>query len=512
MASISTDKAGRRSIQFSSPTSDRRPIVRLGRVSQRIADDVRRRIELIVAAIASRTPVDRETAAWVGEISDELHERLVRAGIVPSRKKPKRTPTFLKSFCADYIASRTDLDPGTITQLGLSTKRVVGFLGAGKELRTITPADGDRLKIHLLENWSEATAGRTLKHARQFLTAAKRAKIIAENPLDGIKAPSMVNAAREFFVTREAYAEVARQLPDDIWRAIFALSRIGGLRTPSEHFAITWDCFDWRGGRFEVDSPKTGKRTVPIFAELIPALEAIRPANARSGPVFTRHLGYGALMRKVVMAAIKKAGLAVWPRLFQNLRASRETELTNTFPLHVVCAWLGNSPVVAAKHYLQVTDEHFERAAMRIPMQPAPDRRSHASEFASVAAENAGNPVNMKESMTPTGFEKPQFLQDLLQISENRCEIRCDPLLAAIVGAWGELTPEARVAMAAISRIRDTPPSLAAGACVAGTSAVEDARLDGRRLAFAPGREGPADEAHHANERREQTEGDGKPR
>jgi hypothetical protein len=31
--------------------------------------------------------------------------------------------------------------------------------------------------------------------------------------------------------------------------------------------------------------------------------------------------------------------------------------------MHVVCAWIGNSAAVAAKHYLQVTDEHFEQAA-----------------------------------------------------------------------------------------------------------------------------------------------------
>lgn len=30
--------------------------------------------------------------------------------------------------------------------------------------------------------------------------------------------------------------------------------------------------------------------------------------------------------------------------------------------MHVVCAWIGNSEPVAAKHYLQVTDEHYARA------------------------------------------------------------------------------------------------------------------------------------------------------
>jgi hypothetical protein len=29
----------------------------------------------------------------------------------------------------------------------------------------------------------------------------------------------------------------------------------------------------------------------------------------------------------------------------------------------VVCAWIGNSAAIAAKHYLQVTDADFKRAA-----------------------------------------------------------------------------------------------------------------------------------------------------
>lgn len=52
-----------------------------------------------------------------------------------------------------------------------------------------------------------------------------------------------------------------------------------------------------------------------------------------------------------------------WPRLFHNLRASRETELAADHPIHVVTAWLGNTPAFAMKHYLQVTDSDFDKAA-----------------------------------------------------------------------------------------------------------------------------------------------------
>jgi hypothetical protein len=60
---------------------------------------------------------------------------------------------------------------------------------------------------------------------------------------------------------------------------------------------------------------------------------------------------------------VKRAGLKPWPRLFHNLRASRETELAKEYPIHVVTAWLGNTPRIAMKHYLQVTDADFERAS-----------------------------------------------------------------------------------------------------------------------------------------------------
>lgn len=63
-----------------------------------------------------------------------------------------------------------------------------------------------------------------------------------------------------------------------------------------------------------------------------------------------------------VRRIIRRAGAEVWPKLFQNLRMSRQTELQNSFPTHVVCKWLGNSAQVAQKHYLKVTAEHFEQA------------------------------------------------------------------------------------------------------------------------------------------------------
>ncbi len=66
------------------------------------------------------------------------------------------------------------------------------------------------------------------------------------------------------------------------WRLIFALSRFGGLRCPSEHLAIGCGDIDFEARRMTVRSPKTahhyGKefRVPPIFLELRGYLEKCR--------------------------------------------------------------------------------------------------------------------------------------------------------------------------------------------------------------------------------------------
>ena len=39
--------------------------------------------------------------------------------------------------------------------------------------------------------------------------------------------------------------------------------------------------------------------------------------------------------------------------------------------MHVVCQWIGNSQPIAAKHYLQVTDDHFSKSLQKALQQPA---------------------------------------------------------------------------------------------------------------------------------------------
>jgi len=172
------------------------------------------------------------------------------------------------------------------------------------------------------------------------------------------------------FIDDAKARRVLAACPDDEWRLIFALARYGGLRVPSELVGLKWGDIDWEAGRFTVTCIKTkhheGRelRLVPIFPELRPYLEAWRnQAPEDSKWVISRSRSGKANLRTQMLRILKRAKIVYWPKLFQNLRSSRETELMAIYPAHVVCAWLGNTPKVAMKHYLQVTDEDYRKAS-----------------------------------------------------------------------------------------------------------------------------------------------------
>ena len=105
---------------------------------------------------------------------------------------------------------------------------------------------------------------------------------------------------------------------------------------------------------------------------------------------------------------IERAGLKTWPKLFQNLRASRETELVEKFPIHVVTDWLGNSPDIAHKHYLQTHEEHFKRAVDNSDPKPGTDRGLNRAEPGSTHSqrENTGRDVSLLNAVVCERIKK----------------------------------------------------------------------------------------------------------
>jgi hypothetical protein len=63
-----------------------------------------------------------------------------------------------------------------------------------------------------------------------------------------------------------------------------------------------------------------------------------------------------AKLRTHALRLLDRAGLPAWEKLFQNLRASRETEIARDYGIKEAAAWLGNSVEIAAKRYLRISE------------------------------------------------------------------------------------------------------------------------------------------------------------
>jgi len=364
MASISNDPNGRRRILFIN-AAGKRQAIRLGKVSLRYAESVKVKVEdLVSARITGHAPAD-DTSRWLANLDAKLYDMLASVGLVKTREV-----ATLGAFTRSYIDGRVDIKPHTRINLEQARSYLLGFLPETHTLRSILAGDAEDFRLYLIgKGLSDNTVRRAIGRARQFFRSAIKKGLIQSNPFEGIAASVRANPQRFYFVSRVDAQKVLDQCPDIEWKLIFALARFGGLRCPSEILSLKWEDVNWEHNRIRVPIPKTehheggASRMIPLFPELRqPLLEVFEQAEPGTEHVISRYRNSNANLRTQLHRITRRAGLEPWPKTFQNLRSTRETELAETFPMHVVCRWIGNSQPVAAQHYLQLTDDHFDRA------------------------------------------------------------------------------------------------------------------------------------------------------
>jgi integrase len=465
MASKSEDKDGNVTIQF--VLAGKRKSIWLGKVTKRDVGLWTRHVEELVSAKKiGRTPYD-ETAEWIANLDDELHRKLSgKAGLAEPRQQRHSADELgatLAAFLDAFIAKQTDKKPSTIVCLTQCRNDLVEFFGADRALVDVTEGDAEDWRHWLRKRAArpgrqksptarqsrashrdrnkpkqppkvlqENTIRRRCGRARQLFQAVVRHRLITRNPFSELKGVSVLaNRTRDCFIERDVADKVIEACPDSQWKLLFALSRYGGLRCPSEHLGLRWSDIDWKRGRIVVRSPKTehhdGKesRVMPLFPELRPYLEAVRdemkpgketPLNA---PIITRYRESNVNLRTQLLRIMTGAGVPAWPKLFQNLRASRATELERDFGGKCAAAWIGHSITVAQKHYWQVTDADFERATgnpinLHHPMHTGAETRSKQAQRKTRTTTNHGkrdkcSPFAIK-SMAEAGVEPAREL------------------------------------------------------------------------------------------------------
>jgi integrase len=370
MASISKQPNGRKMIQFIHPVDKKRKSIRLGKVSMKQAEGFKTHLEKLVAAMITGHPPDDPTATWASKLSPELQESLANHGLMKATES-----VTLEPFVGDWIGRRSDVKKSSKKVYGRAQKWLVKYFMEDRELSAITVGDAQEWRQFMLKNLAENTVRKMASVAKQIFSHAVDKGHLKKNPFSKLATAVKENRKRDHFVKREVIYGVIDACPSSEWKLVAALARFGGLRTPSEPFALKWSDINWEKDKIVVHSPKTEHheggncRIIPLFPELKPYLEQCFE-EAQEGSVYVvegLRKGCGNIGPQFGKI-IKRAGLKPWPKVFHNLRASRETELADEYPIQVVCDWIGNSPQVASRHYLQTTEEHF-RKAMHNPMQ-----------------------------------------------------------------------------------------------------------------------------------------------
>jgi integrase len=408
MASLANDPNGRRRLIVQ--VDGKRQTIRLGRMQRRSAETIRRHVEYLVEHRLSGLALPDDTAAWIGTVDDTLRTKLEKVGLIgPPAAEPERvTTTRLGDFVDEYMEHRK----GTVKE---STRvhwrevrgRLVGYFGEDRHIDTITVGD---VKGFLwdMEQRGKATATirRTTGVCRQFFSWAVDKGYLETNVFDRKDLPVSVrgNPDRRVFVSLEQSKAALDACPDAQWRLIFALSRWGGLRCPSEVLSLTWADINWAEDRIRVPSPKTAKqgkasRIAPLFPELRgPLMEVYETAEPGTEWVITKYRLSNLNLRTQFHRLLRRAGIEPWAKPFQNLRSTRATELMQEYPDYVVSAWLGHTEKVGEEHYWQVTDEHWAKAAR---------------EAARTLQETPGNGLKQKRRHPLTGAPNSSYFNDL---------------------------------------------------------------------------------------------------
>jgi integrase len=339
-----------------------RKTLRLGQLPARAVERFRDKVEALVAFRSLNQPLDAEMAKWLAGVPEAAYAQLVAAGLADPRDATAAVPG-LKAFCDGYIAGKSGgVSPRSIQLLEQTRDRLVAKFGSGTSISRITPDGAMEWRADLLKTLSEATVRLHTRNAKSLFNHAVDRELIARNPFRPLPS-SAIAANRDHYVSIDDAEKVLAHIHSPEHRLLFGMARFGGLRIPSESHILTWEDIDFLNGRMTIFAPKTGEtRVVPVVPRLAELLRSAED-NSVQGAEKVLTISTNNLHR-TLRTAIEAAGLEVWHDLFQALRRSAETDFAMMgLPQHAVSAFLGHGINVSAKHYLQIPEELYRRAA-----------------------------------------------------------------------------------------------------------------------------------------------------
>jgi integrase len=374
MASVVTRANGTREVRFWIRKGERKTFY-LGKVPKKSAESIGKRLDDLAFRVRHNQSPDVDLSAWLLALDAPDYAKLVAWGLVEP-KEPAAPPVELMTVgkWIDTFIAKGKRKPATIEQLTIAGANMRTFLGDDKPLVDVTCGDAEDYRVWLETKARDVPEGedakglalntvrRRIGRAKQFFNAAVRHRLLSENPFANEASAVGANVERQVFIPADWIERCIKAAPCEDWRIIIAFARYAGMRSHETRLQ-RWEDIDIPNARMIVRSTKTPPtRVCPIFPELMPHIRRAREM-APSGAEFvqtryTPEANIGTTFTKIV----ERAGLVPWDKLFQNMRATRETELMAVYPVKDVSSWLGNSAPVAMKHYAMTMQDSFTRA------------------------------------------------------------------------------------------------------------------------------------------------------
>ena len=330
----------------------------------RTKTEVRDKLKAALARVDDGSPVRDATATLAAWLKEWRKTQLAASNLKPTTKSLYRS------------ISKTHLEPDPFGRITLDR---------------LKPSHVDRLILELRAKKLASSTVRQVYHVlRLALAGAVRDKLIARNPCEAVKRPTVERTEAKYLSATDVSALLKAAEPSRYHALLELIARTGMRR--GEALALKWDDVDTETGTLRVrgtlsrvdgtlvvSEPKTAKsrRTLPLSPAVIARLKWQRAVQARereqaanvwheTGFVFTTETGRpvdGRDLFRTLQAAAKKAKLSGIG--IHTLRHSAATAmLENGVNLKAVSDLLGHSSIAITGDVYAHVSEGTARSAM----------------------------------------------------------------------------------------------------------------------------------------------------
>ncbi len=372
----------------------KRVTIRLGALSQDAAEEISTHIDNLVASSRNNVRLDDRTRAWLENADRKIVERLVRFGFCDASESTAEHAkrVTLGEFLSLYFKSM-DMKESSRTVYSHTRKRLEEYFGKDCDLSQIDSQAALRFRLWLAEKsnkrdkievdgvarpkpLADNTVRKRTGICRELFAQALDHGLIEKNPFVGKKMKTTVrgNPARQYYIPLETFETVMATAPNARWRALISLARLGALRIPSETQRLKWEHIAWDAKRLSVVlSSKTEHhkrrqvRVVPLHPVIERALVELQCEAADGAEYVFPDIRGDSNLRTTLLKILNRAGVAPWPKLWQNLRASGATDFARALPSHVAAEICGHTEQIAMEHYRMSTAADIDAGLNTFP-------------------------------------------------------------------------------------------------------------------------------------------------